>query len=415
MSMVEVEKTLGPKNTLTVDMTKGFLGVTLVDGPAGVGVRIESVDKGDLAAASGLCAGDVIVALNGEEVNNHAAAKGAINAASGKSLSIEYRRVGGAISQGQVPAPPKEPTAAVPEAEDAEKMYELEVPPNTVPGSKLKLTIPGMQEKVIITVPEGAAPGATISFCLPSKKGPSKKESEAAVAIQAILRGKAARASVKLENGAAAATKLPSSAAVNVPSELLEVAPAYQSIGAADEDGAMAEELTPVPPTAKSRWGFLKRVGVTVVSALMGPPAMPPTSPGDEASAQSFELFGVASAAITAWEAADFDAFAAVALPSITVQLPSGNAEGMQGVWTARLEQTLDGFLSVDTMMASFDGDDSATVVRADALALRALLLPCGPGISISPSPEATQSMQVHRCPLSLYCVLLLLPRTGGH
>ena len=57
-----------------------------------------------------------------------------------------------AIGSGDKPEQGPSAPAAVPPSD--EQMYELEVPPNTKPGSKLKLTIPGMTEKVVITVPD---------------------------------------------------------------------------------------------------------------------------------------------------------------------------------------------------------------------------------------------------------------------
>ena len=96
------------------------------------------------------------------------------------------------------PAKPTPPPPA-----DDEKQYELEVPPNTLPGAKLKLTIPGMTEKVVITVPEGAVPGATIQFSLPKsglKPGAANEATQvklqqerAAIMIQARMRGNMAR------------------------------------------------------------------------------------------------------------------------------------------------------------------------------------------------------------------------------
>jgi hypothetical protein len=45
-------------------------------------------------------------------------------------------------------------------------LYELEVPPNVRPGMKLKLSLPGRVQKVVITVPAGAAPGCIISVSM---------------------------------------------------------------------------------------------------------------------------------------------------------------------------------------------------------------------------------------------------------
>ena len=60
---------------------------------------------------------------------------------------------------------PSAPAAAKENTPADQKEYSLEVPPLAKPGSKMKLTIPGMEEKVIVTVPDGAAPGDTIQFC----------------------------------------------------------------------------------------------------------------------------------------------------------------------------------------------------------------------------------------------------------
>ena len=65
---------------------------------------------------------------------------------------------------------PSVPPAETPAIDDEEQTYELQVPPNTKPGSKLKLTIPGMPDKVVITVPPGALPGKLISFSMPKSK-----------------------------------------------------------------------------------------------------------------------------------------------------------------------------------------------------------------------------------------------------
>ena len=104
--------------------------------------------------------------------------------------------------------PPKKPAAPLNTGE--EKQYQLEMPPNTIPGSKLKLTIPGMTEKVIITVPPGAVPGSTISFSLPKSKpsGGRPYEERAAMVIQARMRGKSTRMNItkiKLDKSAVSA------------------------------------------------------------------------------------------------------------------------------------------------------------------------------------------------------------------
>ena len=59
-------------------------------------------------------------------------------------------------------------------------MYELEASPNTKPGSKLKLTIPGMPEKVVITVPEDESPeteqAQRLAGVLPSATGDLREQ-----------------------------------------------------------------------------------------------------------------------------------------------------------------------------------------------------------------------------------------------
>ena len=54
-------------------------------------------------------------------------------------------------------------------------------------GSRLKISLPGIEQRVVIEVPEGAQPGKSISFTL--KGLPDAKEAEAASVIQAITRG----------------------------------------------------------------------------------------------------------------------------------------------------------------------------------------------------------------------------------
>ena len=113
-----------------------------------------------------------------------------------------------AIGSGDKPEQGPSAPAAVPPSD--EQMYELEVPPNTKPGSKLKLTIPGMTEKVVITVPEGAEPGRTISFTLPKGKkevdAKLMEQTKAATRIQAKLRGNSARKLVRAKLDSPTAT-----------------------------------------------------------------------------------------------------------------------------------------------------------------------------------------------------------------
>ena len=110
-----------------------------------------------------------------------------------------------ASERGQAAPPPtaaEAPAPSVPPAEapaiaDEEQVYKIQVPPNTEPGSKLKLTIPGMREKVVIMVPSGALPGRMISFSIPKSKEAVQakllEQTKAATMLQSRLRGKNAR------------------------------------------------------------------------------------------------------------------------------------------------------------------------------------------------------------------------------
>lgn len=74
--------------SLSIDISSGHLGVTLSNGVCGK-VTISRCHDGDLFAAAGLKAGDVIVAVDGRTVDSHQAAFAAINRAVG-SLRLEY-------------------------------------------------------------------------------------------------------------------------------------------------------------------------------------------------------------------------------------------------------------------------------------------------------------------------------------
>ena len=64
-------------------------------------------------------------------------------------------------------------------------LYELEVPPNVRPGMKLKLSLPGRVQKVVITVPTGAAPGRIISVSMLHNKVEARvKLHELALAVE---------------------------------------------------------------------------------------------------------------------------------------------------------------------------------------------------------------------------------------
>jgi len=272
-------------------------------------------------------------------------------------------------------------------SEDPEpRTYELEVPPNTKAGQRLKLTIPGMLEKVIITVPEGAEPGATISFTLPAKKAaapaaaepaPAKdgpKEPRAAIMIQARMRGKTARRMtkhMKEETLKVDAVQIVSDAAGTTSAPKAQAPPEAEA-GAEP----VAEPATPSAPAAGDRAepgsgaltsmvGVLKRSMTSLLGAIAPEPLAPFASAESNVAA---ELTAVASAAIAAWESADFDAFAALALPTVSVSLPTASAEGMQQVWSARSADETMGLLSIDTVMAQVDDDDetSATVMALE-------------------------------------------------
>ena len=83
------------------------------------------------------------------------------------------------------------PEADVPALEPGEQAFELAVPEGCEAGSRLKISLPGIEQRVVIEVPEGAQPGKSISFTL--KGLPDAKEAEAASVIQAITRGHSER------------------------------------------------------------------------------------------------------------------------------------------------------------------------------------------------------------------------------
>jgi hypothetical protein len=78
-------------------------------------------------------------------------------------------------------------------------LFELEVPPNVKPGMKLRFSIPGTEETVMILVPEGAEPGHTISFPMPTsihdlaRAKLLEHEGHSARTIQKRARGRQAR------------------------------------------------------------------------------------------------------------------------------------------------------------------------------------------------------------------------------
>lgn len=59
------------EKTLTVTLAANvFLGTNLVDAPRGGGAEVKSVSKGSPAADAGIEAGDVVVAIDGQEVTD---------------------------------------------------------------------------------------------------------------------------------------------------------------------------------------------------------------------------------------------------------------------------------------------------------------------------------------------------------
>lgn len=79
----------GPSTkSVTVDTTKGHLGVTLSNHD--LGVAVDRADPADLIAKAGLAAGDVIVTCNGEEVPNHETALDIMGSANGRLVLTYY-------------------------------------------------------------------------------------------------------------------------------------------------------------------------------------------------------------------------------------------------------------------------------------------------------------------------------------
>ena len=72
-----------------------------------------------------------------------------------------------------------------------EQSFELAVPDGCEHGSRLLITLAGIDHQVMITVPEGATAGRSISFTM--KGLPDAKQAQAAVTIQALHRGNIAR------------------------------------------------------------------------------------------------------------------------------------------------------------------------------------------------------------------------------
>ena len=125
-----------------------------------------------------------------------------------------------------------------------------------------------------------------------------------------------------------------------------------------------AASVSPRASPARTRAPSLVCDAPCGLQAFGGQPALPATPP--EAAFAS-ELTRIGATAISAWEEADFDAFASVALSSVSVSLPGFTDKSMQGVWAAREEQgTVEGVLSIDTVMAQQDDEDHATLVAIE-------------------------------------------------
>ena len=93
--------------SVTINKREGYLGVTLSNTPSGVGVLVEEAVAADLIAAAGLKAGDVILRLNGREVNRHGDAIEILNSAPDVGLQIEYWTEAQAAKATPKPAPSK--------------------------------------------------------------------------------------------------------------------------------------------------------------------------------------------------------------------------------------------------------------------------------------------------------------------
>ena len=185
---------------------------------------------------------------------------------------------------------------------------------------------------------------------------------KAAVQIQARLRGK----SVRLNPGKKLDTR---AARVGDRAGRADVPRRDGAQGAAGGNRAVdpVKKAPPAPMLGDTAapgsgvGGFLKRSFASLAGVLGSAPAM--AASGKESSS-AYELFGLATSIMSAWEGADFDTFVALSLPNVVLHLPDMEAEGAQGVWDARHEHTHEGVLSLDTMMAQVDDDGmGATVV----------------------------------------------------
>ena len=101
----------------------------------------------------------------------------------------------------------------VPSLLPGEQSFALVIPEGAEPGMRLQISLPGIEKKIIVTVPEGAVVGKSINFNMQGL--PDAKQSEAAVIIQALHRGKQWRQRVAAgysPRGHAAPPHLPSAA-----------------------------------------------------------------------------------------------------------------------------------------------------------------------------------------------------------
>ena len=102
-----------------------------------------------------------------------------------------------AAADENIAAAPSAPAASASKASEAprqqpdEQSFELIVPNGVQSGARLQISLPGIDQKIVVTVPPGAVAGKTISFTLSGL--PNAKQSEAAVTIQALHRGKSTR------------------------------------------------------------------------------------------------------------------------------------------------------------------------------------------------------------------------------
>lgn len=85
----QADSALPDARELTINASKGHLGVTLEDTSFGTGVGISQLHPSDLFAQVGFKVGDVLLSVDGKAVNTHADAFAAMDRA-GASLQLEY-------------------------------------------------------------------------------------------------------------------------------------------------------------------------------------------------------------------------------------------------------------------------------------------------------------------------------------